>query len=119
MKRATILLTILLMVISVAFANTLVDKGKELFNDKSLGTNGKSCSTCHPEGKKINGKKKTFIIKDKKFETVEDAINFCIEHALSGKPLAKDSEDMKALASYVKSLKFKKKKKRKKIITGC
>ena len=84
-----------------------VDKGKALFNDPSLGTNGKSCATCHPGGGGVEkaGNKKTFNIMGKKQESLKDAVNFCIEMALKGKPLKKDSRKMEDIVSYIKSLK--------------
>jgi cytochrome c len=92
-------------------------KGKALWNDPKLAgsTNEKSCGTCHPNGKKVNGKKKRFKIMGKTLKSREAAINFCIEMALKGKPLQKNSEEMKSLVSYMKTLKGKKKK----VIVGC
>lgn len=85
-----------------------VKQGKALFNDSNLGTNGKSCNSCHPGGKNIDGSKETFSIMGSEQESVEDAVNFCINMALSGKPLKKDSEQMGDMVSYLKTLKVKK-----------
>ena len=84
-------------------------KGKTLFNASELGTNGKSCNTCHPGGKDIDGSKGTFNILGEQLNSREDAVNFCIENAMDGKPLKSSSEDMKNIVSYIKTLKGKKK----------
>ncbi len=120
MKKSAVLVVIsalIALTVTVAFAAGNIEKGKALFNDTSLGTNGKSCNTCHPDGSGINGQKGSFKIMSTKLATVEDAVNFCIEKALRGKPLPKDSQKMKDIVSYIKILDGK--KKRKKIIKGC
>jgi cytochrome c len=86
-----------------------VGKGKSLFNDSNLGTNGKSCNSCHAGGMNIDGSKETFSILGSEQESVENAVNFCIEMALNGKPLGQDSEKMNDMVSYLKTLKVKKK----------
>jgi cytochrome c553 len=80
-------------------------KGKALFNDSRLGTNGKSCNTCHPGGSNIDGSKRTFNILGEQISSISGAVNFCIENALEGKPLAADSQDMKDIVSYISALK--------------
>ncbi len=85
-----------------------VKKGKELFKDSMLGTNGKSCNSCHSGGKNIDGSKETFSILGSEQESVEDAVNFCIKMALNGKPLEKSDAKMEALASYLRTLRGKK-----------
>ena len=106
MKRAK--LTAVLFIILMFTAGTAysgADKGRSLFNDKSLGTNGKSCNTCHSGGGDINGSKEKFTILGSEQNSIEDAVNFCIKMALNGKPLEKDSSKMKDLVSYLKTLK--------------
>lgn len=118
MKRLHLLLLILIVIFlsfSLAFAGVL--EGKRLFNDTTLGTNGKSCNSCHPNGSGINGKKQAYTIMGQKLGSVEDAINFCVKMALKGTALKKDSQKMKDLSSYVKTLTGKKRKR--KIIKGC
>ena len=88
-----------------------VKQGKALFKDSNLGTNGKSCNSCHPGGKNIDGSKETFSIMDSEQDSLEDAVNFCIKMALSGKPLKKDSKQMEDMVSYLKTLKGKNKAK--------
>lgn len=88
-----------------------VGNGKALFNDVNLGTNGKSCNSCHSGGKDIDGSRESFSILGSEQGSIEDAANFCIEMALSGKPLKKDSKQMEDLASYLKTLKVEDKTK--------
>ncbi len=115
--KALVLVVGLLFVATAVFAGGSVEKGKALFNDPSLGTNGKTCNYCHPDGAQINGQKSSYTIMGEKLGSIEDAVNFCIKMALKGKPLPKDSQKMKDLAAYLKTLKGKKRRKR--IIRGC
>jgi cytochrome c len=118
MKKLSFLIsTVVLIIIGIAFAGGDIEKGKKLFSDPSLGTNGKSCESCHPKGRGINGQKSTFTIMGKKQKTLEEAINFCIEMALKGKPLPKDSEKMQNLATYLRTLDVGRKVRKR--IEGC
>lgn len=96
---------------SVVFAmhHTPEDRGKALFNDRALGngSSGKSCNTCHPDGKGlINiGDKKEWRTPAGEHKTLEDAVNTCITVALKGKALDPKSGQMKDLVAYLKSLK--------------
>lgn len=81
-----------------SFAGDPVTRGRELFTSRQLGTNGKSCSTCHADAGKF---RKVATYKD---ETLVDIVNNCIEKALKGKPLPPDSDDMKALVAYLRSV---------------
>jgi cytochrome c len=86
-----------------------VSKGKVLFNNPALGssTNANSCNTCHPEGRGLEkaGEKKEFHIMGKKQESIEEAVNICIEMPLQGKALDPEGEDMANIVAYIKSLK--------------
>ncbi|MBI5676295.1 MAG: hypothetical protein HZC48_10815 [Nitrospirae bacterium] len=86
-------------------------KGKALFNDPKLGgaTSGKSCNTCHPDGKGVEmaADKKEFNIMGKKQNSLEEAVNFCIENAIKGKAIDPASNQMKDIVAYIKSLKGK------------
>jgi len=99
MKRIGISLSILA-VASLALAGNgaSAGKGKELFTGKKLGTNGKSCSTCHPDGK---GLKKAAAYDDEELGSI---INQCITNPLKGKALDPTSTEMKSLVLYIKSL---------------
>ena len=80
-----------------ASAGGNAERGKQLFEDPKLGgsKNDKSCNTCHPGGKGL----------EKAGANLESTIQACIQKALEGKPLATDSQEMKDLVAYIKSLK--------------
>lgn len=73
-----------------------VERGKQLFEDSKLGgsKNDKSCNTCHLGGKGL----------EKAGANLESTIQACIQRNLEGKPLATDSQKMKDLIAYIKSL---------------
>ena len=73
-------------------------RGKELFNSSTLGTNGKSCDSCHAGGGKLG---KSAAYDEAKLKKI---INQCISMALKGKPLPSDSPDLASLALYLKTL---------------
>ncbi|MBI5213711.1 MAG: hypothetical protein HY957_10150 [Nitrospirae bacterium] len=108
------------------------ERGKALFNDTKLGggTAGKSCNSCHPDGKGLEkaGAKKEFNIMGKKQKSLEEAVNFCIENPLKGKAIDPKSDQMKDIVAYIKSLKgmkmgkempMKKEMPKKKSVEGC
>ena len=86
-------------------------KGKALFNDAKFAgaTSGKSCNSCHPDGKGLEkaADKKEFNIMGKKQNSLVEAVNFCIEMAIKGKPIDATSNQMKDIVAYIKSLKGK------------
>jgi cytochrome c len=94
-----------------AFAAGDVAKGKALFNDSKLagGTAGKSCNSCHPDGKGLEkaGMKKEFNLGGMKQRSLKEAINTCIVNALKGKALDAKSQEMKDIVAYIKSLEKK------------
>jgi cytochrome c len=74
-----------------------VERGKELFEGQGMGSNGKSCSSCHPGGKKLEWA-----------ATYDEAklvgiINECIKKPLKGKPLPAGSDEMKSLVQYIRT----------------
>ncbi len=73
-----------------------VEKGKALFNDPKLGTTGRSCNDCHPNGK---GAEKAASRKD-----IENIVNGCITQSIKGKALDAKSVEMQSLVLYIKSL---------------
>jgi cytochrome c peroxidase len=73
-----------------------VEKGKALFNDTTLGTSGKSCGSCHPDGKGLE----TVGTK----ENLAATVNACIKAPLKGKALDGNSVEMQSLLLYLKSL---------------
>lgn len=74
------------------------EKGKQLFNDQSLGgsTNDKSCNSCHADGQGLDeaGVKEELV----------QMINMCIERPLKGHALEENSLEMESLKLYIKSL---------------
>jgi cytochrome c len=94
--------------VSFAFAAGDVEKGKALFNDPKLGTNGSTCGTCHPDGKGLEKSGATGKVEWKTpagdTRSLEDAINICITAALNGQALDKKSQKMQDLVAYIKSL---------------
>ncbi len=116
MKSSTMVVLCLLISsigIGLAFAvqqSASVEKGKALFNDTKLGTNGNSCATCHPDGKGLEGAgaKKAWKTPAGNHKTLEEAINVCITMALKGKALDVKSAEMQSMALYIKSLGAKK-----------
>jgi cytochrome c peroxidase len=98
-------------VVSAAQQEATLEKGKALFNDPKLGTSGKSCSTCHPDGKGLShaGEK----------SDLARIVNQCISIPLQGKPLDPESMEMQSLLLYVKSLGAKKPAEVKKPAVGC
>jgi cytochrome c len=86
-----------LMTSALAAGQPSVERGKELFYSTALGTNYKSCATCHPEGSKLHD---AASYDDKRLVKI---INLCIGNMLKGKPLPPDSDDMASLVSYLKS----------------
>jgi mono/diheme cytochrome c family protein len=101
-------LAVFFMIGSGAFAAGDVAKGKELFNNPKLagGTTGKSCSSCHPNGKGLEeaGGRKVWHMMGKPYHTLEGVINYDIETALHGKALDPKSQEMQDLVAYIKSL---------------
>lgn len=107
--RMTVLSLIALgLIFSFAFAAGDVAKGKALFNNPKLGggTAGKSCNSCHPDGKGLEkaADKKEFNIMGKKQKSLEEAVNFCIENPLKGKAIDPKGADMVNIVAYIKSL---------------
>lgn len=86
------------------------DMGKALFNDAKLGTSGKTCGSCHADGK---GLEKAGASAD-----LEKTINACITTPLKGTALDAKSVEMKSLVLYIKSL-GEKKPAAKKPAVGC
>ena len=100
MKISAATLTILAFSLSLAMADEQpsLERGKELFNSTTLGTNGKSCASCHAEGKKLE--KATGYDEEK----LEKVVNQCIVKTLQGRALAPGSRDLSSLVAYIKTL---------------
>ena len=102
MKRMKLMVVVVVLVLlgsGVTFAlepEASAEKGMVLFNDSNLGTSGKSCSSCHPDGQGIE------MAGDK--ENLTDIINTCISGPLKGQALDTESIEMQSLVLYIKSL---------------
>ena len=118
---ALIAIAMLIACAGVAKDSTPEERGKALFNNTKLGggITDKSCGTCHPDGKALEGigSKKEW----KGSKSLEEAVNMCIARALKGTALDVQSEQMKDLVSYLNSIKPKadEVKKKSKAAVGC
>lgn len=83
---------------AVAAEKPSVDLGKRLFNDPHLAqsANDRSCATCHADGAKLE--------KANQNPDLAGQINRCIQGALGGKPLDRESAAMQSLVMYIHSL---------------
>lgn len=75
-----------------------METGKILFESSRLGSNGRSCAGCHPQGKGLSDS----VYLDET-ELIE-LINICISRPLAGDPLAPSSTEMASLALFIRSL---------------
>ena len=82
---------------ALAIESPSLELGKTLFESSELGTKGRSCSSCHAEGKGLE------LIGDFNDEELKDIINACIRDALGGQLISVESQEMLALMSYVRT----------------
>jgi len=81
---------------------SVVKKGRELFTDANLGTNGVVCAQCHPNA--ANTHPETYPKFQKQLGKVApmwEMINWCIRNPLEGKDLAANDPRMTALMTYM------------------
>jgi cytochrome c len=92
----------------IALAAGNAAKGKALFNNPKFAgaTSGRSCNTCHPDGKGLKqaGSKKEFHIAGEAQNSLEDAVNACIINAIAGKAIDPESAEMQDIVAYIRSL---------------
>ena len=109
LKTTMLVVIVLVVAVSLGFAAGDMEKGKALFSNPTLGdgTSGKSCNTCHPNGKGLEGigAKKEWINPAGTYNTLEAAVNICIAKALKGNPLDEKSKQMQDLIAYLRSIK--------------
>ncbi len=101
-KRACLLILAVFCANGIAFAaqeGATIEKGEKLFRDPGLGTTGKSCNSCHPEGKGLGQAGSR--------PDLPEIINGCITIPLKGKAIDPKSEEMESLVLYIKSLRSK------------
>jgi len=80
----------------------VVKKGRELFTDSKLGSNGVVCAQCHPNA--ANTHPETYPKFQKqlgKVASLWEMANWCIRNPLEGKDLAADDPRMTALLAYM------------------
>jgi len=75
-----------------------IETGRTLFESPRLGTSGKSCAGCHPQGK---GLEDSGYLDDTEMVKM---INLCIRKPLKGEPLDPASTEMDSLVLYLRSL---------------
>lgn len=79
----------------------MVERGKELWHDRTLGNNGLNCVMCHPNGAVTHSE--TYPKYKAQFGRVvseQEFINWCIVVALQGKNYELGSEELTALEVY-------------------
>lgn len=119
MNKSFLLTTALVMTGGLALAYTgNVDKGKALFESPTLGggTTGKSCRSCHPDGKRLGYdlfERKHLRMMGFAKNSVAEVVNICIEKPLGGKAIDPNGEEMLDLLAYMKTLTAKQAKPKK------
>jgi len=103
----------------VAELTKSIARGKAMFSDAKLGTNGMTCNSCHTMGGSMGGKMgdmttMAFDALNTKFPkywmmanrvvTLDQAVNYCIVGPLKGKALAWDSQELTDLVAYCASV---------------
>lgn len=95
------------LIFAVSFAlEGSVKKGKEHFTNPEFAGGRKACNACHPGGRGLEkaGTKTKFRIMGKTQNSLVEAVNFCIVNANKGKAIPEDSQEMKDIVAYIKSL---------------
>jgi cytochrome c len=105
-KTVLLFLISVTLVISFAFAAGNVEKGKALFNDPKAFGGLRACSSCHPDGKGLEGaaEESEWITPAGSSSTLAETINLCIVNASKGKAIDPKSQGMQDLIAYIKSL---------------
>ena len=91
-------------------AKTELDKfiaeGNRIFHDAKAfgGTVSVSCDMCHPNGANTHPETyPKYQVQMHKVALLRDMINWCIQHATKGKPLADDDPKLRAMEAYILS----------------
>jgi cytochrome c len=109
-KKAVYLLVVFTSALTVTFAiakhHTPEDRGMSHFNNPQFAGGKRSCNSCHPNGKGLEGAgtKSNFAIMGGQQGSLEQAVNICIVNANKGNALGVDSAEMQEVISYIKSL---------------
>ncbi|AMV72093.1 hypothetical protein JCM30471_05930 [Desulfuromonas carbonis] len=98
-RLAPIFCTLLLAIALCASAaeGPTAELGATLFTATTLGSNGKSCASCHPAGKGL-GELAAYYDGQ-----LKEMINFCIRDALKGKMLNPQAQELDALLAYLRT----------------
>ena len=96
----------LVFTLAVAEHHTPADRGKIHFNNPDFAGGKRSCNSCHPNGKGLEGagEKSNFTKMGAQLASLEDAVNMCIIHANEGDVLKVLTTEMQEIVSYIKSL---------------
>ncbi len=81
----------------------VVQEGRALWTDGTLGSNGVACAQCHPNA--ANTHPETYPKFQKQMGRVVDLwemFNWCLQHPLEGEELAADDDKMIALIAYAR-----------------
>lgn len=98
MKISTVIIAcLLLFATSPAIASSTIEEGQQYFQDASLGSNGKSCASCHPDGKGLAN------ACDYDVPTLQEFVNFCIRDAMKGKMLPDDDHRIIKIEKLMRS----------------
>ena len=99
-------LTLPLVTLAVAEPQTPAERGKIHFNNPDFAGGKRSCNSCHPNGKGLEGAggKSSFTKMGGQLASLEDAVNMCIIYANEGDVLRVLSTEMHEIVSYIKSL---------------
>ena len=109
-KLFVVLVGVSLAVLSLSAAQAgNAENGKTLFESPTFGggTSGKSCASCHADGKKLSAdlfEREKHMVMGKEIGSVADIVNVCIEMPLKGKAIKTDSEEMKDILAYMQGL---------------
>ncbi len=101
MYRYLILTLILLTLTMTSFATEVptIILGQKMYEANNLGSNGKSCASCHPHGK---GLEEIDAYDD---GMLKEMVNFCIRDAMKGRMMDLESTEIESFLLYLRSLK--------------
>lgn len=100
MNRVIIPALLLMLAASPALATEVPTTalGEKLFNAENLGTNGRSCASCHPDGKGLDE------IEAYDDDMLKEMVNFCIRDALKGEMIDLESTEIESFLMYLRNL---------------
>jgi len=108
MEKAMVVVAVLMMAGGMHLPHAAdAHKGKALFQRIGLGggTTGKSCISCHRDGKGLgNLQRKQFTIMGMDKDNLADVVNVCVEKSLGGAALDPQGEEMADLLAFMNTL---------------